>query len=196
MRFVRVIAALVLGGCSVLASAQMGSGAGAPAAGAKMAPSKAVDDMLTLYEKELTGVVEAMPAEKFGFAPSATAFASGQGAKFEGVRSFAQQVAHLAQTNYFFFSAVSGAKPDADVKAIGSMTSKDDLLAALAKSFVYAHSAVATITPQNAFDEIKGADGMKTRVTVAGFAVAHGFDHYGQMVEYLRMNGVVPPGSK
>ena len=43
---------------------------------------------------------------------------------------------------------------------------------------------------------IKGADGMNTRVSLADFAVAHGFDHYGQMIEYLRVNGIIPPASR
>jgi uncharacterized damage-inducible protein DinB len=60
---------------------------------------------------------------------------------------------------------------------------------------VFAHKALATITPENAFVTIKGADGMQTRATVAAFGVAHGYDHYGQIVEYLRMNGIVPPAS-
>ena len=82
------------------------------------------------------------------------------------------------------------------MKAIGKMTSKDDCVKALADSFAFAHRAIATITTANAFEAIKGADGVHTRVAVAGFIAAHGFDHYGQMVEYLRMNGVLPPGSK
>ena len=89
---------------------------------------------------------------------------------------------------------ISGTKPDVDVKSIGTLTTKDQIVSALATSFAYAHKAVATITPANAFETIKGADGMNTRATLASFGVAHGYDHYGQMVEYLRMNRVVPPG--
>jgi UDP-N-acetylmuramyl pentapeptide phosphotransferase/UDP-N-acetylglucosamine-1-phosphate transferase len=61
---------------------------------------------------------------------------------------------------------------------------------------IYAHKALATITPENAYTTIDGVDGLHTRSVVASFISAHGYDHYGQMVEYLRMNGVVPPGSK
>ena len=166
------------------------------ALGAPMDPARAEDVMLSEFEGELTGVVKAMPADKFSYAPSAAAFAAGQSPKFEGVRTFAKQVTHLIQANYYFYGQVSGTKPDVDVKAISELTTKDQIVPALAASFVFAHKAVATITPANAFLTIEGADGMKTRATVASFAVAHGLDHYGQMVEYLRMNGVVPPGSK
>ena len=104
------------------------------------------------------------------------------------------QVTHLAQANYFFFGW-SGIKPDREIKAIGSITTKDEAVAALEASFVYAHKAIATITPENAFVAIKPIDGFSTRATITAFAAAHGNDHYGQMVEYLRMNGIVPPAS-
>jgi hypothetical protein len=83
-----------------------------------------------------------------------------------------------------------------DMEKIGKLTKKDETIAALAGSFAFAHKAIATITAANAFEPIKGVDGIHTRATVAAFGVAHGYDHYGQMVEYLRMNGIVPPGSK
>jgi len=69
-------------------------------------------------------------------------------------------------------------------------------VAALAGSFAFAHKAIATLTPGNAFEVVKLPEpGMWTRGTLAAFGVAHAFDHYGQMVEYLRMNGIVPPAS-
>lgn len=183
--------------CSTgMGTAQMNMGGGSAAVGSPMDPAKAEDAMLSAFESEFTGVVKAMPAYKFSFAPSAGAFALPVGAKFEGVRTFAQQVTHVIQANFYFYSLISGAKPDVDMKAIGGYTTKEQIVPALAASFAYAHKAVATITPANAFETIKGADGMNTRATLASFGVAHGYDHYGQMVEYLRMNGVLPPGSK
>ena len=198
MRLRIVAAGIVLGLCSLSAMAQanMGTAAGKPAVGAMAEPSKALDDMLSLFEGEVMGVVKAMPAEKYGFAPSAAIFAPAQTVKFDTVRTFAQQAIHLTEANYFFYSTVSGVKPDIDKKALDGMTKKEDIVAALAASFVFAHKAIATITPENAFAAIKGADGMQTRATTAAFGVAHGYDHYGQLVEYLRMNGIVPPGSK
>ena len=128
------------------------------------------------------------------FAPAQGIFAAGQTTQFDTVRTFVAQVTHLAQANYFFFGW-SGIKPDRDLKAIGSITTKDEAVAALEASFVYAHKAIATITTENAFVAIKPVDGFSTRATIAAFAAAHGNDHYGQMVEYLRMNGIVPPAS-
>lgn len=186
------MAAAVLACCSGVGIAQMGGNAPV-AAGTPMNPAKAEDAMLNLFEHEFTGVAETMPADKYNFAPMSSAI---PGSKYEGVRTFAQEVTHVIQANYFFFSAITGTKPTVDMAPFKSMTDKAQILQALAASFAYAHQAIATITPENAWLTIQGVDGMHTRATVASFAVAHGFDHYGQMVEYLRMNGLLPPGSK
>ncbi len=157
----RMMSLAVLTVCCVAgAQAQMGGMPmpAAPAVGTALDPAKEIDGMLSLFEKELTGAVKAMPADKYSFAPTGTLIA---GSKYDGVRTFAAQVQHLIQANYSFYSRVGGMKPDVDMKAIGAMTSKDELVAAL----------------------------------TASFGVAHGYDHYGQIVEYLRMNGIVPPAS-
>jgi len=183
-------AALVCG--SAVAGAQMGPPKGAPV-GSSVTMAKAMDEPLGLIEYEMMGVVKAMPADRYGFAPASSVI---PGAKFDGVRTFVQQVTHVAEANYYFYSSLSGLKPDVDTTKIETITTKDEAVAMLAKSFAFAHKAIATITPENAFVAIKAVDGMDTRASLAAFGVAHGYDHYGQMVEYLRMNGVVPPGSK
>lgn len=160
-----------------------------------MDPAKALDEMLTMFEGEAMSAAKAMPAEKYDFAPSSAAFAPGSAAKFDKVRTFAGQVAHVAQANYYFYMTLSGLKPEVDVRAVGGLKTREECVAALQGSFAFGHKALATVTAANAFQSIAGADGLHTRATVADFAVAHGFDHYGQMVEYLRMNGIVPPAS-
>ena len=196
MRMRMWLVAGVLAGFTGLGMAQMaGSGPSAPI-GSPMDPAKAEDALLNLYEHELMGVVRTMPADKFSFAPSSALFAAGGQAKYDGVRTFGQEATHIAQANYYFFSSFPGMKPDVDMRSLSGLKTKDEIVSALEASFVFAHKAIATITPGNAFETIKGVDGMETRATVASFAAAHGFDHYGQMVEYLRMNGLVPPGSK
>ena len=199
MRKVTVLALCLLGGFASIglgAGAQMGGAPDTASIGKPMEPAKALDAMLSEYEHESMGVLKAMPADKYSFEPSTATYSAEQGAKFDGVRTFAQEATHVAQANYFFYSAVGGMKPDVDVKAIGSMTGKEEIVAAMQAAFDFAHKAVATITAANAFTTIKGADGFNTRASLAAFGVAHGYDHYGQMVEYLRGNGVVPPGSK
>jgi uncharacterized damage-inducible protein DinB len=177
-------------------SAQTGSTSAKVATGTQMSPVQAQEELLNLFEQEFMGVAQAMPADKYGFAPAAATFAPSQGAKFDGVRTFAQEISHVATANYYFASKILGEKMPVDPKSIASLTTKEALLKAAADSFVYAHKALATITAENAYTAIEGVDGLHTRSVVASFISAHGYDHYGQMVEYLRMNGVVPPGSK
>ncbi len=190
-----VLAGVVSVGCCFQMQAQMAGGPPpSPPVGTKEDPAKAVDGLLSLMEMQVVSAAKAMPADKYGFAPTQGIFAPGQTVQFDTVRTFVAQVTHLTQANYFFFGW-SGMKPDVDVKAIGNITTKDAAVAALEASFAYAHKAITTITPENAMIAVKPVDGYSTRVTITAFAAAHGNDHYGQMVEYLRMNGIVPPAS-
>jgi hypothetical protein len=190
-------ACCLLGMGSLVAAAQMSAGAAkGPEAGTIVTPAAALDSELSLIEGEMMSAVKAMPADKFAFAPSASIFVPGQATEFATVRTFAQQVTHVAQANYFFFATLSGLKPDMDTKTLAKLTSKDDVVAALAGSFAFGHKAIATLTVANAFEVLKTPEpGIQTRSTFAGFAIAHCFDHYGQMVEYMRMNAIVPPAS-
>ena len=183
---------MVSGGMQV--RAQTSAPPPSPPLGTKEDPAKAMDGLLSSMESQVVGAAKAMPADKYNFAPVQGICTRGQTTQFDTVRTFVAQVTHLAQANYFFFGW-SGIKADRDLKAIGSITTKDEAVAALEASFAYAHKAIATITTENAFVSIEPIDGFTTRVTIAGFAAAHGYDHYGQMVEYLRMNGIVPPAS-
>jgi len=154
------------------------------------APADSLNAVLTIMESQVVGAAEAMPADKYDFAPSTTI------GLYTGVRTFAQQVKHLAETNYEFFHGwgVPGA---VDRNTIEALKTKDDIVAALKASYVYAHAAISTITPDNAFLSLPGPPQWKpTRVSMAAFCAAHSMDHYGQMVEYLRMNGIVPPASR
>lgn len=151
-------------------------------------PGDTYNHLMTMLEKEIVGAADAMPADKYNFAPT-------QG-EFKGVNTFGQQVKHLAESNYGFFegwNAPGTPVKDADIE---KLTSKDDIMKALKDSFAYAHSALGTITAANAFT-IEGSGEHKwTRGGMAAFCIAHSMDHYGQMVEYLRMNGIVPPASR
>lgn len=194
----RMVVAFVLAGCCVTgARAQTGATAPKVPAGTMIDPGKSMDGLLKIYEGEITSAVNAMPADKFGFAPSAAIFVPSQKVDYlspndKGVRTYGQMVAHIAQANYFFFGLSWGAKPDADVKAMGSMTSKEDTVKALESSFAYAHKQLATLTAANAFASVKDDS---TRTSMAAFGIAHMCDHYGQLVEYMRMNGIIPPAS-
>jgi hypothetical protein len=195
MNFRLMATCCLLGLGSIAAVAQAGDIATGPAAGTIATPADALDSQLSLIESEMMSAVKAMPADKFDFAPSQAIFVPGQKTEFATVRTFAQQATHVAQANYFY-GTLLGLKTDVDLRALSTLTKKDDVVAALAGSFVFAHRAIATLTPANVFEVIKTPEPFfATRGTLAGFGVAHAFDHYGQMVEYLRMNGIVPPAS-
>jgi hypothetical protein len=159
-------------------------------------PGKSMDALLKIYEEQIMGAAKAMPADKYNFAPSQAIFVPSQKVDFvtpKSVNTFGQTVAHVAQANYYFFGISWGAKPDADVKGMDSLTSKEDAVKALAGSFAYAHAQLATLTAANAFASVKDD---QTKMSMAAFGIAHMCDHYGQLVEYLRMNGIVPPASQ
>jgi hypothetical protein len=178
-------------GCCLLASTSFFALAQAPAAakpevGAKVPASEVYDKILTNFETWIVGAAEAMPADKYDYAPPPSA------GEFKGVRTFAGEVKHVAQANNFFFH-----DPDAPMvdnrAAIDKLTSKDDIVKALKDSFVLAHKYVAGITAENAFVVAKGGN---TRGGQATMGTAHFLDHYGQMCVYLRMNGIIPPASR
>jgi uncharacterized damage-inducible protein DinB len=155
--------------------------------GQQVAPAQVYGKLLHGIQNEIVEAAEAMPAEKYDFAPSSSS------GNFQGVRSFAQQVKHLAQANYSLFARF-GITPDLDPKSIDKLTTKDDMVKSLKDSFVFAQKAIDSITPENAFTAVDARQ--NTRAGIAAQALAHCNDHYGQMVVYLRMNGIIPPASR
>src|SRR5579862_1253608 len=144
-------------------------------------------------EQEIVPAAEAMPEDKFNYAPT-------QG-EFKGVRTFAQQVKHIAATNYMFAAGILGEKPPVELggeNGPDSMTSKADIVKFLKDSFAYLHKALDSMNESTALAEIASPFGSNktTRLRLAIIAVSHPWDHYGQMVEYLRANGIVPPASR
>ncbi len=144
-------------------------------------------------EGEFVPAAEAMPEDKYSFAPT-----SGE---FKGVRTFAQQVKHVAAVNYMIAASILEEKPPVELggeNGPDSVKTKADAVKFLKDSFAYAHKAVGTINEGNLLTPIKSpfGEGMTTRLGMATLIVGHCFDHYGQMVEYLRMNSIVPPASR
>jgi uncharacterized damage-inducible protein DinB len=157
--------------------------------------SSVLDSQVKTLEREFVPAAEAMPADKFNFAPSPSL------GEFKDSRTFAQQVSHVAATNYMFGAAILGEKPPVDIdgpneNGPASLKTQDDVIKYLKDSFTYVHKAIATITPQNAVDPVTLPWGKATRLGVATLTAAHGFDHYGQMAIYLRLNGIIPPASR
>jgi len=151
---------------------------------------KELDVWVSNIEKELVPAADAMPEDKYVFAPT--------NGEFEGVRTFAEQVKHLAATQYILASAVLGEKPphgERDETAPDSIKTKAEIMEYLKGSFVYLHRAAVAISEQNESETIRSM-GNRTRPGLMVDALAHSSNHYGQMVEYLRMNGIIPPASR
>ena len=152
-----------------------------------------LDSGVKAIESEFVPAAEAMPEDKYGFAPTT--------GEFKGVRTFGQQLKHVAAVNYMMAAAILGEKPPVELggeNGPDSMKSKADIVKFAKDSYAYAHKAVATITAENATGQVASpfGPGKMTRMGLATVVAWHGFDHYGQMVEYLRMNGIVPPASR
>lgn len=162
------------------------------AQGQQLSVASVLDQQLTAVEHDFVSAAEAMPEEKYSFVPSA--------GEFKEVRTFALQVRHVAYVNHLFFGAVLGEKPPAGVDRNGPATlrSKQDIVQYLRESFAMGHRAIATLMPANLVTIIPDPPRpqFNTRLAVVVHACDHAYDHYGQMVEYLRMNGIVPPVSR
>ena len=155
----------------------------------------ALQALLRIAEKEIIPAVEAMPADKFGFAPT--------DGEFKGVRTFGQMVKHLSATNYILAAAALGEQPPADAgDELGPETvrTKTEILNYLNGSFAQlyrATEAIGQLIPSVNASPISPLK--QDEITRSGLIVEslmHAYDHYGQMVGYLRMNGVVPPASR
>jgi DinB superfamily len=155
--------------------------------------ASAVDSEISLVEKEVVEAAEAMPEDKFNFSPESLHI---PGADFKGVRTFAWEITHVAYSNYVLWSPLTGDKVPEKYTNHPSerLQTKAEIIQYLKDSFALGHRAAATLTVQNVAQTV--GDGKSSRLYLATFGAAHALDHYGQMVEYLRMNGIVPPASR
>jgi uncharacterized damage-inducible protein DinB len=153
-----------------------------------------VDREVSAVEKQLLDAAEAMPDDKFNFTPESLTIS---GDDYKGVRSFAVQVKHVASSNYFIWSPITGNAVPAAIKdgnGPADIKTKAEILKFLKDSFALGHKAAATLTSENMLQPV--GKGKSARLHLAEFGVAHAYNHYGQMIEYLRMNGIVPPASR
>ncbi len=168
-----------------------------PAATPPASVDAAIDREIGLVERQVVGAVEAMPEAKFNFSPESLDI---KGANFQGVYTFAGLVKHLAAANYFLWGGAGGDPIPPSITGIKgpeSMTSRAEIIQLLKDSFASGHHAAAALTAENSLDMVSGPGGNKVpRVFALTFAAVHAFDEYGQMEEYLRMNGIVPPASR
>lgn len=155
---------------------------------------KSLEQNISMVEKEIVSLAEAMPAGKYDFAPTA--------GEFKGVRTFAQQMKHVAAVNYVMGASILEEKNPSDSgkdeNGPASVSAKDDIVKYLKESFAYVHKAVGTLTDSNLNGMVKSpfGSGKASRASLAMVPTWHAFDHYGQAVVYARMNGIVPPASR
>jgi uncharacterized damage-inducible protein DinB len=145
------------------------------------------------FEREFVPAAEAMPEDKFDFAPT--------NGEFKGVRTFAQQLKHVAAVNFELGAALLEQKPPVDINdetGPASLRTKAEVIKYLKDSFEYVHKAVNTVNDENLTATVKSpfGEGYVSRLGLVMSVSTHGSDHYGQMVEYLRMNGIIPPASR
>src|SRR5213595_2900362 len=129
--------------------------AAAPQSSVSGAPStpptigSAIDREISIVEKEIVEAAEAMPEDKFDFSPEKLNIS---GSDYKGVRTFGQQLKHVAASNYLIWSPITGEKaPDTvnDGKGPDNMTAKADIIKYLKDSFAFGHKAVATLNASN-----------------------------------------------
>jgi len=155
--------------------------------------TQVLDHSVSGVEHEFVSTADAMPADKFAFAPT--------NGEFKGVRTYGEQIKHVAAVNYMFGAAILGEKVPVDVgdeSGPASLKTKAEIMTYLKDSFAYVHKAILTVNDKNLVEPMKSpfGEGTVTRLGLATSVSAHASNHYGQMVEYLRMNGIVPPSSR
>jgi hypothetical protein len=188
-RALAIVIAVTLAGLTpgIVSAQPATSGA---SASSRQAPKDVLLKQVADIEKLLTGIATEMPADKYDFVPTTGAF--------RGVRSFAKQIKHAASVHHLVAATLLGetvTSDMADERGPDDVKTRDEVLTYLAGSFAALRRAVETVTEENAFASIKGVFGSApdTRVGLIIVAVSHSSNHYGQVVEYLRMNGLTPP---
>jgi hypothetical protein len=210
MKHIRMICLLAVMSLAIGAFAQSGTTPAAPAATpaassaaqAQASPAAAatfaslVDRQVSQYEKNVVEAAEAMPADKFDFTPASVKI---PGSAYSDVRTFATLVKHTATANFRFWTTLTGEKMPENIKGPNGpdeLKTKAEIIQFLKDSFAVGHRAAKSLTPENALEQVPFFRGTQPRLFVASGAVIHAADEYGQMIEYLRMNGIVPPASR
>lgn len=155
--------------------------------------STAIERQFNKIESDILLSAEAMPENKFYFTPETLGI---KNSDFNGVRTFAGQIMHLATDNILIWSSITGDTSRADITDVNgprSIKTKTDILKYLKSSFDLGRRAISMVTAKNSMDMIEFRGRNLPRLDLAFYALTHANEHYGQMVVYLRMCGIVPP---
>jgi len=157
--------------------------------------SSAVERQFNKIESDIVSTAEAMPEDKFYFTPENLHIINSD---FKGVRTFAGQIMHLATDNILIWSAITGDSVRADITDVNgpkSIRTKIEVLKYLKSSFEEGRKAISMLTEKNAMDMIEFRGRNLPKLDLAFYALTHANEHYGQMVVYLRMCGLIPPAT-
>jgi uncharacterized damage-inducible protein DinB len=129
----------------------------------------------------VTGIVDQVPEEKYDFKPTPE------------VRSFREQFAHLISENYRYMAQAAGEQPPVDVAAIDQLKGRDEIVKALNESYEYGAKVWAGMDEKKAMEMVPGRGGQQQmRWTPILGVIVDNMDHYGNLVVYVRLNGMVP----
>jgi len=155
--------------------------------------STSIERQFNKIESDIMLTAEAMPESKFYFTPENLRI---KNSEFKGVRTFAGQIMHLATDNILIWSAITGDSVRTDITDVNgpkTITTKADVMKYLKSSFEEGRKAISMVTEKNATQTIQFRGRDLPRLDLAFYALTHANEHYGQMVVYLRMCGIVPP---
>lgn len=155
--------------------------------------SPAIERQFNKIEGDILSSAEAMPEGKYSFSPESLDI---KNSDFKGVRTFAGQIMHLSTDNILIWSAITGDAVRADIEDVNgpkTIKTKEDVIAYLKISFAIGRKAISNLTTQNAMDLIEFRGRKLSKLDLAFYALTHANEHYGQMVIYLRMCGIIPP---
>lgn len=201
LKNIAVVATILCMSCAMgFAQSSGSSSASTQASTAAPTIASILNNQLRGVEREIMGAAEAVPQDKFDFSPG-TGNVPGDFKTPSPVRTMGEQFKHIGDALEAYSSGIMGQKPPANSGENGpkNIKTKQEVIDYLKGAFAKAHSAIDTITDQNATEEIAspfGGNRKVTRLALAVSMVGHSNNHYGQIIEYLRMNSIVPPESQ
>lgn len=175
-----IVAALSVASTALLAQGMSRAGTGNPI-------SQTLRRQWDSARKNIVESAEMMPEGDYGFAPAA------------GVRTFGQILAHVAGTNYLFCAAAKGQKsPHAEDEFEKSATTKTAIVKALDDSMAYCDGQFTALDDKSAAEIVTMPFGMPkgARAGALTMNIGHLSEHYGNLVTYLRIKGMIPPSSR
>jgi uncharacterized damage-inducible protein DinB len=176
-------ATLLTLGLAQTGSAQGRQGRGAPPAAPTITTLAGdVQADWAIHKDMLVNAADAMPADKFGYKPT------------PAQRSYGEQIMHVVGADQSVVGMLGGKTPAPAINL--KAATKAEVMTALRQSMDYWEVVLKEFTDQQLNERVAGGGGSASRLRLVYMSIAHSLDIYGQMVVYLRLNGIVPPASR